>query len=329
MTKLRNILSIISAIVTIFFIFLPSAFTQSIPPYINYQGKLIDQSTGAPITQVVSITFSLYSTNEEEIPIYQQTLDVNITNGIFSAYIGMGEGEYNGNHVSNGIPAEVFTEHSAQYIGIKLADSETEMIPRQQIASVAYAYKTKEAVYAEKSGDAESLLGATLGTPSGIATLDSNGTIPSAQLPGITVDSSGNVSIGTTSTKEKLSVDGVIESTIGGLKFPDGTIQITAAKEFPIGHGVIATAMGCGGNYSSWPDAIACPSDNTEEVALFVLDWCRKVDHHQQIQYSFGGYTQHMQYNSEGEYYGSTGEGCRVHMDIIKANGNAVFFDGR
>jgi len=42
--------------------------------------------------------------------------------------------------------------------------------------------------------------------------------------------SGGNVGIGTASPGQKLSVAGVIESTTGGIKFPDGTIQTTAAS---------------------------------------------------------------------------------------------------
>jgi hypothetical protein len=42
------------------------------------------------------------------------------------------------------------------------------------------------------------------------------------------VDSSGNVGIGLTPTTNKLEVAGTIESTSGGFKFPDGSIQTTA-----------------------------------------------------------------------------------------------------
>ncbi|MEK7555307.1 MAG: hypothetical protein AAB516_00580, partial [Patescibacteria group bacterium] len=40
----------------------------------------------------------------------------------------------------------------------------------------------------------------------------------------------GNVGIGTTGPAQKLSVAGTIESTTGGIKFPDGTTQTSAAS---------------------------------------------------------------------------------------------------
>ncbi len=45
----------------------------------------------------------------------------------------------------------------------------------------------------------------------------------------LTIDSSGNVGIGTASPASLLTVAGVMESTSGGVKFPDGTTQTTAA----------------------------------------------------------------------------------------------------
>jgi hypothetical protein len=43
------------------------------------------------------------------------------------------------------------------------------------------------------------------------------------------ITDAGNVGIGTTTPAQKLSVSGTIESTSGGIKFPDGTVQTTAA----------------------------------------------------------------------------------------------------
>ena len=48
-----------------------------------------------------------------------------------------------------------------------------------------------------------------------------------AAFPGTGIwDTQGRVGIGTASPGQMLSVAGIIESTTGGYKFPDGTIQI-------------------------------------------------------------------------------------------------------
>lgn len=49
-------------------------------------------------------------------------------------------------------------------------------------------------------------------------------------LDAVYVNNEGNVGIGTTSPGEKLSVAGTIESTSGGFKFPDGSVQTTAVS---------------------------------------------------------------------------------------------------
>ncbi len=46
--------------------------------------------------------------------------------------------------------------------------------------------------------------------------------------PQLAIKNSGNIGIGTTTPGQKLSVAGTIETTSGGVKFPDGTTQITA-----------------------------------------------------------------------------------------------------
>jgi hypothetical protein len=52
----------------------------------------------------------------------------------------------------------------------------------------------------------------------------------------------GSVGIGTSSLGQKLSVAGTVESTSGGFKFPDGTVQTTAAGSSSLAANVILTS---------------------------------------------------------------------------------------
>jgi hypothetical protein len=64
----------------------------------------------------------------------------------------------------------------------------------------------------------------------GIGTINPVGRLD-VQGPGtVILNNTGNVGIGTTAPGQKLTVVGVIETTTGGVKFPDGKIQTTAGN---------------------------------------------------------------------------------------------------
>jgi hypothetical protein len=65
------------------------------------------------------------------------------------------------------------------------------------------------------------------GTYLSMATVPLGGVGPAVER--IRVDPGGNVGIGTTAPGQRLSVAGAVESTTGGFKFPDGSVQASAA----------------------------------------------------------------------------------------------------
>jgi hypothetical protein len=104
----------------------------AIPTLINYQGYLTD-SGGNPIDGTVSIVFSIYSTATGGSPVWTEThSSVTINDGLFSVLLGS-LNPINTSHLTG-----------TRYLGITVG-SDPEMVPRQQIVSVAYALLSDEA----------------------------------------------------------------------------------------------------------------------------------------------------------------------------------------
>src|SRR5262249_31787532 len=62
----------------------------------------------------------------------------------------------------------------------------------------------------------------------------------------ITQTKLGRIGIGTTSPTSTLTVEGMIEATTGGFKFPDGTVQTTSSSSALLGVSHDATLAGAG-----------------------------------------------------------------------------------
>lgn len=78
----------------------------------------------------------------------------------------------------------------------------------------------------------------------------------------VRITGSGNVGIGTTSPTQKLSVAGIIESTTGGIKLPDGTV-IDAVDDLGGNSGINNTIV------TDFPDAILC--NNSASTGNWIL----------------------------------------------------------
>ncbi|MDM8557031.1 hypothetical protein QUF75_20080 [Desulfococcaceae bacterium HSG7] len=128
-------LSHIKGLLAIFLVlmFFQTAAAQ-VPQIMNYEGTLTD-TDGNPVPDgTYEIQFSLYSVLTGGTPLWTEawnntTVPVIVTNGKFNTLLG----------THNPIPEEFFSGKPETYIGIKVG-TDDEMLPRQQLASVPYAF---------------------------------------------------------------------------------------------------------------------------------------------------------------------------------------------
>jgi len=114
--------------------------TPAVPHLIKYTGTLVD-GRGYPITVPIDATFSLYeqataTLGEQRPALWKETQHITPNEkGAYTVYLG--------NATPLGLPMEVFTSVTAQYLGVKV-EGESEM-PRTLLVSVPYAFKAGDA----------------------------------------------------------------------------------------------------------------------------------------------------------------------------------------
>lgn len=152
---------------------------------------------------------------------------VQVTNGIFSVDL-----DFAGAGV-------VWENERFLEVSVRKTDQDpyTLLLPRQPVRSSPFSIKAKSADTAASATNAT-----TAGNASNLGGLPPNRYVQS--------DANGNVAIGTSPNGSKLIVAGVIESTTGGIKFPDGTTQTirglsTVNTVSPLtGNGTAASPLG-------------------------------------------------------------------------------------
>lgn len=109
-----------------------SVYSADIPKTLNYQGSLTD-NTGQPLSGTRQMTFALYDIASGGTALWTEIQAVTLKDGRFSVVLGS----------SSPLSADIFTGET--FLGIQV-ESNAEMVPRQQLTSVAYAVKALEVV---------------------------------------------------------------------------------------------------------------------------------------------------------------------------------------
>lgn len=106
-----------------------------VPRTLAEEGRLVDAS-GAPISGMQQLTFSIYASDTGGTPLWTETQTVQVTRGYFAVNLGL----------ATPIPTTVF-DGTVRYVGLAVG-TDPEMTPRQTLGSVPYAF-----VAGDVSGD--------------------------------------------------------------------------------------------------------------------------------------------------------------------------------
>jgi len=244
---------VILLLVSILLISSGFAFAE-VPCKINYQGRLIKDNV--PVDGTRTMKFSIYDSAVGPTLLWTSgNVSVEVHNGLFRYVIGSDGTDLSGMD---------WTAGQALYLEVVI-DGET-LTPREELSAYPYAInshllegKTTD-YFLNASGDTQTKQGnlnimgnVGIGTTSPGVKLDVAGKVNAGGMvlgdnsgkriqtssnmgfraatsgtDHLIITTSGNVGIGTTSPGEKLTVAGTIESTSGGVKFPDGSLQTTA-----------------------------------------------------------------------------------------------------
>jgi hypothetical protein len=188
-----------------------------VPRLVKFSGLLKDVS-GNLLTNTVGITFAVYSEETGGVPLWQETQNVQLSQGRYTVFLGEG--------TSGGIPAELFASGQSQWLGIRiLLPGEEEEQARLFLTSVPYALK---AVDADTLGGlpASSFLRAEVGAPSNAIAAPTNPTSSSTKNGAPPPSSPVTTSGGTVGTIPVFSTAADIENS--PIVSSGGTIGIAA-----------------------------------------------------------------------------------------------------
>ena len=109
----------------------PTASAAPLPEGLHYQGFLA-HADGSPVDTTVGITFAAFNVDLGGVPLWTDTIDVIVEQGLFSVELG---------NPINPFPSGLFD--GPVYVGLFVAGEE--MLPRRALSNSAYAFKARDA----------------------------------------------------------------------------------------------------------------------------------------------------------------------------------------
>ena len=246
--------TMIKTVTTLFLIVGFKLALAAIPPTLNYQGHLTD-NTGTPVDGSVSITFRIYNTETAITPLWTDTMIVTVNQGVFSVELG---------NTANPFPLGMF--ENPLWIGLTVG-SDAEMTPRRPITSTGYAFK---------AGDANTLDGVSA------STLDQSAHVTDTGNPhNVTAAQVGAADAGVLAAhiSNTANPHGVTAAQVGAPSSTEFTTHITnsAAHHLRYTNGEAVAAMGAKGdtnalNHDKYNDSNAVAAILAADGAGSTLD---------------------------------------------------------
>ena len=131
---MKKVLISLFMLATVTMLFCVPVVDAGVPQMINYQGTLTDKN-GTPVANGnYTMEFKIYDVASGGAALWSEKWDpttsqIAVVGGTFNAMLGF----------LTPIPAAFFADHPVAYLGIKVG-TDSEMLPRQQITSVGYAF---------------------------------------------------------------------------------------------------------------------------------------------------------------------------------------------
>ena len=117
-----------------------NATAWAVPQVLNFQGRLVE--TGLPVSGSRSMTFKIYGTASGGTALFTENRTVSVSSGIFNVLIG--------EVTTGGIPLAVF-DGSERFVEVQVG---AQVLPRQRVVSVGYAFKSESAAFAAQASTA-------------------------------------------------------------------------------------------------------------------------------------------------------------------------------